>query len=144
MAKTKPETEAVVTEEVLERFDPEEDTEIDGDIRFELKLDEDTIPKDKHPVWVHNSDIPMYKGMRYAIATADEGIQMASGLKFQPGEAMTFRDHTLMLRDRGYHERVEANQHKANRELRAKMIKSANNTVFLNERGDGPRAMGTR
>jgi hypothetical protein len=135
----------VLAEKILERFDPTEDSEIDGDIRFELKLDEATIPADKHPVWVHVSDIPMYKGMRYAEAKAgDDGIEMANGLKFDRGDRMTYRDHVLMLRDRGYHEAAESRAHKANRDLRAKMIKGANKTIFLNGATDGPRAMNQR
>ncbi|HYE97434.1 MAG TPA: hypothetical protein VEJ18_00930 [Planctomycetota bacterium] len=142
---TKPETKETI--EVIERFDPAEQAEIDGDPTFEMKLDPDSVPADQFPVWVHHSDEAMYKARGYRevrYGASNDGIEMLSGLTFDEGARMTYADHVLYVRDKERHERITANERKRNRDLRARFIKGANKTIYVNTPGDGPREMARR
>lgn len=142
-----PATEAV---EVLERFDPSQDSVPDGDPAFEFMLSEKDA--DKHYVWANQHEDPRldnvqaYKAKRYRIANAEEA-QMLSGLQFEPGETPRVADHILMVRDREYHEKSTARERKVNRETRAQMLskKRIEGDVFVPApNGNGPRAMQQR
>lgn len=128
--------QGVEVSEVLERFDPDIDVDADGDPTFELKLAE--APEDKHFVYVHKEDVGKYKSQRYAPVKGGE-VQLRSGEHFEDGEDVVQKEHLLMARDRGYHERRETAERKANRELRGRMIKTANKTVFVNNPGSPGR-----
>jgi hypothetical protein len=134
-----------VESEVLERFDPDPadgDSEIDGDIRYELMLADDTLPPDLHPVWVAQNSNPAldcvkeYRHAGYREVRFGEGIQMKSGMAYQDGEVMTFRDHVLMVADKAKHDARERRQRKFNADVRAKMIKKNNAPLFVTNPND--------
>lgn len=131
--------------EIIERFDPAEKAEIDGDPCFDAQLKDDSIPSDLVPCWVHTRDERTYQGRGWRRAVAgQDGIQMLNDLQFPIGAPMTFEDHTLYVRDRARHERVTAAERKRNRDTRASFIKSSNGSIHVNNPGDGPRAMARR
>lgn len=131
--------------EIIERFDAREQAEIDGDPCYEAKLVDESIPSDVVPVWAHESDVRAYKGRAWReVKAGEEGIEMLCGAEFAKGETMTFRDHTLMVRDRGRHEKILAAERSRNRATRGHFLKTANAPVFVNNPGDGPRQMARR
>jgi len=144
MAK-KTESEKTEAIEVLERFDPSEKAEIDGDPTFEFKVDEESVPSDLVTVWPHLSDVNTYKGRGWReVRAGEDGIELLSGLQFQKGEQIRMADHVLMVRDKGRHERVLAGERAANRKTREAFLKKANGDVFVNNPGSGPRQMARR
>ena len=142
MPKKAPATESTEALEIIERFDPSEKAEIDGDPSFDAKLKDDSIPSDLVCCWVHQRDEKTYQGRGWREARAgDDGISMLNDLQFPKGSRMTFEDHVLYVRDKARHDRVQAAERKRNRDTRAAFIKSSNGSIFVNNPGDGPRQM---
>jgi hypothetical protein len=131
MAKKKPEDLDGVSE-TLERFDPDLDVESDSDPMYEAKLAEE--PDDKHVMLVHKDDVGRFRGKRYEPMKGGDAT-LECGASFPEGETMTFREHVYMWRDRAYHERREKVERKQNKDLRTRMIKKSNNTIFVNNPG---------
>lgn len=128
--------------EVLERFDPDAedgDHEIDGDIRYELALDESRLPADRHYVWVAQSNDPKmdcvkeykHRGFRVINYDPDGPVQMKSGLRPDSGAVMTYRDHVLMECDKAANDKRESRERAFNRKVRAQMISKNNRPVYL-------------
>jgi hypothetical protein len=131
--------------EVLERVDPSEEAEIDGDPSFNFKLKQEGCPADKVAVWVHKDAVKTYRGRRWSEARAgQDGLQFAAERPDEHGSLIQEEDHILMLRDRGYHERSLNAERKHSRQVRASFIKAANKTIYVNAPGDSPRSMDRR
>lgn len=131
----KKDLEGIEVSEVLERHDPDLDVEADSDPTFEAKITAESQPEDKHVVLVHKEDVGRYKGARYEAIKGGSGVELECGQTFAEGEDMTYREHTYMARDKSYHDRREKAERAQNRQLRGRMIKAANKTVFVNTPG---------
>lgn len=129
--------------QTLERFDPDEDfSDVDGDLRAEFALNEETEDAGRHYVWVHNSEesIGEYKGnvLKYKIEHFDEGaVQPRMAAELKKGEAITRRDHVLMSCDRLLWEKRERFERLKSKKLRDSFLKRAESgTTTVDSRGE--------
>lgn len=121
--------------EVLERFDPDIDVEADSDPTYDMKFDPESH-EGKELVWVHKDDVNKYKFSRHEIAKGGpDAPRLLCGATYADGEDITSREMTLMTVDADYIERRRTAQRRSNKELRARMLKNANRTKFVNYPG---------
>lgn len=129
--------------EVLERFDPSEEAEVDGDPTFEAKLVPESIPDDMVPLWAHQSDVGFYKGRGYRDARAGQDeVRLLCGTEFAEGETMRFRDHQLLLAPKEQFSRRYSNERFRNRETRKAILRNATGSIELGQ--SDKRAMGVK